>query len=191
MQQSKLLNCYIAKLLKNNKTKRELISHKLEMSERKRAVTIKQLHYGFTLIELLVAITIIGILISVSTVAFNNARAKGRDNKRKQDLASISGALTLYFQDNGNYPCQQVFPTACVKVNFNSSETAPWIPGLVSGYIAALPVDSTSGRNYLYVVGADHRSYTVWANLENTSDSGILACSGAPSGYNYCVKPQF
>ena len=42
---------------------------------------------GFTLIELLVAITILATLISVATVAFNNALDKGRETGRFPDLA--------------------------------------------------------------------------------------------------------
>src|SRR3990167_7851878 len=97
---------------------------------------------GFTLIELLVAITILGILATSTAVVYDNVRDKGRDNKRKQDLSAIKGALSLYFQDNGYYPCDTTPPNDCTKTSFVSSETQPWIPGLVSGsYIKNLPVD--------------------------------------------------
>ena len=90
---------------------------------------------GFTLIEVLVAISIIGILAGVSTVALNSARDKGRDSHRKQDLAAIGGALNLYFEQNGEYPHNSAKPV------LYSSDDDPWIPGLVPDYIQKLPLD--------------------------------------------------
>ncbi len=58
---------------------------------------------GFTLIELLVVIAIIGILSSVVLVSLNSARAKARDARRKSDLNQIRIALSLYYNQYGNY----------------------------------------------------------------------------------------
>src|SRR3989344_3767033 len=63
-----------------------------------------QLKKGFSLIELLVVIGIIGTIIGGSFMAFNNAMAKGRDQRRKEDLKNLKTALTAYYLDHGSYP---------------------------------------------------------------------------------------
>lgn len=100
MPKIKLLNCYIAKLLKNNST----------ISERKRAITIQQFNnssLGFTLIELLIVISIIGILASLTLASFSSAQAKARDGVRKSDIGQIKRALEIAKADcqgNAYYP---------------------------------------------------------------------------------------
>src|SRR3989344_9093184 len=78
---------------------------------------------GFTLIEILVAITILSILTGVGSVAYKNALTKGDDNRRKQDLVQVKGALELYFQGNGKYP-----PGVGTDYSFASDAAANWIP---------------------------------------------------------------
>ena len=155
--------------------------------------------FGFTLIELLIAISIIVILIGFSTVAFEDARKKGRDSKRKQDLATIKSALSLYFQDNGVYPSSITHGDI-----YYSNETQPWFPGLVPTYITILPIDirqesAATTYTYRYGVTTDRNSFTLWANLENENDkeritvSGAACTDGKPLGteFDFCVKPTF
>lgn len=59
---------------------------------------------AFTLIELLVVIAIIGILSTFAIVALGNARAKGRDSKRLNDMRSMVNALELYYANHNSYP---------------------------------------------------------------------------------------
>lgn len=60
---------------------------------------------GFTLLELLVVIGIIGILVSIGSVAFTAAQARSRDTKRRGDLDALSKALEQYnAENNGQYP---------------------------------------------------------------------------------------
>ncbi|MES2876418.1 MAG: prepilin-type N-terminal cleavage/methylation domain-containing protein [Patescibacteria group bacterium] len=56
---------------------------------------------GFTIVELLVVIVVIGILASITMVAFSNVQASARDAERKTELASIAKALQIYELRNG------------------------------------------------------------------------------------------
>ncbi|MEI7791964.1 MAG: type II secretion system protein [Candidatus Berkelbacteria bacterium] len=59
---------------------------------------------GFTLVELLVVIAVIGILSAVVVLNTNVAKSKARDAIRKNDVASISQAMQLYYTANGKIP---------------------------------------------------------------------------------------
>ncbi len=59
---------------------------------------------AFSFMELLAAIIIIGIIISIATIAFNKIRENSRDTKRIADIKQIQSALELYYSDNGDYP---------------------------------------------------------------------------------------
>lgn len=70
---------------------------------RNHIVRISKTEKGFTLIELLVVVGIVGILSSVVISSLSEARAKARDSRRKSDLNQIRIALSMYFNEKGNY----------------------------------------------------------------------------------------
>lgn len=59
---------------------------------------------GFTLIELLVVIVVLGILLSISIVAYNGAQGRARDSRRQNDISEIAKGLELYYAANHKYP---------------------------------------------------------------------------------------
>ncbi len=60
--------------------------------------------FGFTLIELLVVVAIIGLLASIITVGFTQARLKSRDTKRISDMKQLKSGLDVYFANANGYP---------------------------------------------------------------------------------------
>ena len=85
---------------------------------------------AFTLIELLVVIAIVGILSTLSVVAFNSARSKARDSRRLSDIHNLSLALEMYYNDFGAYP------------------PAPTSTGIIGGLcLSDLGITSTCGLN--------------------------------------------
>jgi prepilin-type N-terminal cleavage/methylation domain-containing protein len=135
---------------------------------------------GFTLIEMLVVIAIIGLLASISVVAFGSALKKGRDSKRKNDLAQIGKffAMSCYLPDagGGEYDLAPVFEEVKVK---NPQ---------ISAYIKTAPKDPLVGTDtqsyYMYKVTDDGRSCVLYANLENTGEQVTLPAitSATPGG---------
>lgn len=69
---------------------------------------------GFTLIELLVVIAIIGLLATLSVIAFANTRARSRDANRLADIRQIQTALHLYWQATNLYP-NEIVPGESIK----------------------------------------------------------------------------
>ena len=100
---------------------------------------------GFTLIELMVVISIIGIMSSVILSALNDARAKARDAQRIQALKEIQKALTLYYDDNGNYPIYNTDFGILSSVGTNWSSLGVDL----SQYLTQIPRDPINNRSQL------------------------------------------
>ena len=60
---------------------------------------------GFTLVELIIVMSIIGVLAgSTVLISISTNLQRGRDTKRKADLAAIQSALEIYRSDVRAYP---------------------------------------------------------------------------------------
>ena len=87
---------------------------------------------GFTLIELMVVIAIIGVLASIIVASLGSAKSNSRDAKRIADTKNIQIALSLYYNDNLQYP-----PLVLSTL-------------LTGGYLSSIPKDP-DGSSYHYV----------------------------------------
>ena len=138
---------------------------------------------GFTLIELLVVISIIGLLSTISVVALNGARKKGRDAKRVGDIRQIQTALELYFNDNYVYPTEESAVTlgatgqlALCDGGFSDSCTTTTYMGIVP----AAPTPPT-GNAYTYG-GTTGDTYEIEFTLEEDT--------GGYSAGTYTASPD-
>ena len=141
---------------------------------------------GFTLIELLVVMAIIATLAAFSTILFNNAKAKARDAKRKQDMRSLQAALFLYSRDHfGIYPsCPGAFTAgACI---LNDLRYNPSTDNLVPIYIQQMPIEpglksNTSGYGSLtflryHYLGTDNAGALECNEYDSCTNFSVTAC---------------
>lgn len=105
---------------------------------------------GFTLLELLVVISIIGILITMGSVAFTTAQKKSRDAKRRSDVKAMQNAFEQYYAANSSSY------DVC-----NTMGTSTYLP-------SGLPKDPKTQANYPCTGSAT--SYCVCALLEGTNE---------------------
>jgi prepilin-type N-terminal cleavage/methylation domain-containing protein len=131
---------------------------------------------GFTLIELLIAVTIVGALVFLALFSFNPQIAKGRDARRKADLAKMQKVLEDYLNDKICYPdtlvCGQSF----------------------SPYLTSVPCDPINdGKKHIYFYSVSNRDackkwYKIYTTLDNKADPIIQKCTQAACGsFNYVV----
>lgn len=138
---------------------------------------------GFTLIELLVVIGILAVLLAIVLIAINPARqfAQANNTQRASDVNSILNAVTQFGADNnGTLPADM----PAVGTTENIADTGANIcADLVPTYIAALPVDPTSGADPVEetdCAAAYDTEYTIVVN--NTSNRVTVAAPNAQLG---------
>jgi len=128
---------------------------------------------GFTLMEIMVVIVIMGILAVAAMGSFIPSQRKSRDMKRKGDLAGISKALELFYNDNGSYPLGN---NGLIAACNNALEDCDWGTGRMENadelYMATIPKDPK--RNFEYYYLSDGTHFQLYAKLENMEDAAIL-----------------
>ena len=133
---------------------------------------------AFSLLELLVVMLIIGLLTGLGISSYVTAQKKSRDNRRKQDLSSISKALEVYYNDWGRYPgyvlvdgnaimeaCGETAQSTCVWGEL-------WQGQANTLYMTELPMDPSAGLSYAYQSSGD--GYRLFAHLENDQDPDMV-----------------
>lgn len=126
---------------------------------------------GFTIIELLIVIAIIGLLATISIVALNGARQKGRDAKRVVDIRQVQIALDLYFDDNNAYPVTATSlvlgSTAAAKLC--NGGFVPTSTSCTKTYMNMVPSNPTPGGSaYTYAITTG-ATYTIGFSLEEAT----------------------
>lgn len=120
---------------------------------------------GFTLIEMLLVIAIIGIITSLSLLAYNSIRQKASDTRRVKDIEQIQAALKLYFYNESSYPDSLSFGQALTG---STSSTT---------YMSLLPNNpGPRGDN-----GCSDSDYS-YQTTASSSDYALSFCLSTPVG---------
>ncbi len=131
---------------------------------------------GFTLIELLVTISLIAVIAGVFILIINpqTQLKKARDAIRKNDLQTLSQAITKYSLDNGKYPLS----TENYQI-INAPWGSAWQP-----YFTSVPKDPLPSQKYAYY--SDSSVYQLYAKLEIPDRNGCGSC-GPAGAYNWSL----
>lgn len=131
---------------------------------------------GFTLIELLVTIAVAAIIAAFVVRGLGSYLERSRDQARKQGLAQIQQALTLYFNDFGGYPSTSGNWYSSEPGDNNPDNGGNYIPSLAPTYIGKLPSDPKGGPSTIPICASGwKRSYHY---RSNSRDYKLLAhCS--------------
>lgn len=126
---------------------------------------------GFTLIELLVVISIIGILMVIVYVNFDESRKNSRDKIRQTTLADLQLAIEQYKSQTGRYPdrgCGGNTSWATTDPNVSTGLTTAvcttaqqFISATnTAGFISSYPNPAEQiGEGFMYFVNADRTAY--------------------------------
>lgn len=134
---------------------------------------------GFTIVELVIVIVIIAILTTITIVAYRGVQGRARDDRRKTDIATITKAMEIYYDDNGRYPATSGSTT--VNPTWVSSVDASWngfVSALTANATDTVPVDprnvpTTGAANTGVMNGAANYSYAVHVNAGSYCGSAI------------------
>jgi prepilin-type N-terminal cleavage/methylation domain-containing protein len=100
---------------------------------------------GFTIVELLILIVVMGILASITIVAFNGVQQRARAAVVTSDLVNVSKQLALHEID------QRRFPVTLDEVNNNQG------------------IKASNGTTFQYSASADGSTYCITATKGTTS----------------------
>jgi|SRR3989344_687499 len=132
---------------------------------------------GFSLVEMMIVVALIGMLVAIAVLTWDNAAAQKGDTQRKNDLAVIQNVLQKYYANTLTYPTSLTFGGTLAD-------------GIQTYNIPADP--KTGWREYCYVpttpFGATTpQKYNLYSKLQRSSSGTVLYSCDVFSDYNYRV----
>ena len=131
---------------------------------------------GFTIVELLIVIVVIGILATITIVAYNGVQGRANNTAVQNDLRNVAQQLELYYAKNNIYPRNYTelnSPTSELEIKvakssygnhyFNGSGYYNFLycsPSDNSGSTYAMVARSSSGDMFKYTPGSGVAEYT-------------------------------
>lgn len=139
---------------------------------------------GFTLLELVMVIAIIGILVggAIFIIRPDNQLRKARDSQRKTEMQKIASALENFKADIGRYPAFGTFAVPNYGwAGFGSVVTNSTTATYISPNPTGPKTDGNVCKGYVYAVQNLGRRYTLFIQLENSTDPKALEIKPAPN----------
>ncbi|HEV7951902.1 MAG TPA: type II secretion system protein [Candidatus Saccharimonadales bacterium] len=139
--------------------------------------TNKPKYQGFTIVELLIVIVVIGILAAITIVAYNGVQQRGRDVKRKDDVAKIVHAGKLWLVDSGKQFNELGGGSSGSTLGWFDSPYSPY-PSVKSVFVSGGflaegvtdPINRKTGTIYAYMIApcndGDNTTRVALAKLE-------------------------
>lgn len=121
---------------------------------------------GFTVVELLVVVIVIGILASITIVAYNGAQDRAEYARAKTDMKHINDALIIYKSQNGTYPSTGGAWTYQYNIG-SATPNSTFLAALVPTYLDKMPIGKANTSYYWY-------SY--FYRSDNGTDYKLLRC---------------
>lgn len=104
---------------------------------------------GFTIVELLIVIVVIGVLASITIVAYNGIQKRGRDAQRATDISNILKSLEAYKAINGVYPLA-TSTSGSGSYELSTETSGTFMEYLVPAYFGKTPVDPINDGTRYY-----------------------------------------
>ena len=123
---------------------------------------------GFTLIEIMVVIAILAILAALMVQKIMSSPDEAKRITAKQDIGTVTQALTLYRRNNGRYPTQEQGLRALIEKPATDPVPNNWKDG---GYLDRLPNDPW-GNAYQYLNPGVHSEIDVFSYGADSMQGG-------------------
>ena len=145
---------------------------------------------GFTIVELLIVIVVIGILASITIVAYSGIKGRASDARRLSDIEVINKAILSYHAVNGTYPPTTASP-GVGGFEASTDTFGTFLEQLKNtGFLPNPPLDPLNDAGhyygyYLYPVGwgangCDDSRGAYYVLMVNTFESSGGAQSSSP-----------
>lgn len=115
--------------------------------------------HGFTIVEILIVIVVIGILASITIVAYNGVQDRASITRSLSDLSAIRKGLEIYKSTYGNYPI-----TTDSEWFDSQAHPTDYVPGLAPDIISNLPTPQYNSGPASYMYRSDGTDYKIMAH---------------------------
>ncbi len=157
---------------------------------------------GFTVIELIVVISVIGILLAISVLAYTQVQKQARDDARSADMTMLQNQLEKFYEKNGEYPpgCPRASCTSWFLTENTSSSQMINAAATITNLTSVTPDLSnefgdpidTSTTPIMDISTSTKKYYYFGGNVNNrasASSLGYTATSSFPCTITIALNP--